>query len=308
MLFLPRAIREEVSSLTCLEFLRDKWEVIFLVLLVLVLINYSTYRVHCWRQRRTGLGGWSRLVYRSCICYGIMATCVAVGALSYFAALSNSKLNQRLGWMTANQPIQLQSGERLLPLYSDRLAASIMAISDDGGNSWKASQPLVSYGSIQPTVLERSNGHVVAMMRENGVHKRIRYSVSDNQGRNWSTVQETDLSNPGSKVNVVALKNGSWVLAYNNLDDGRHSISLAVSHDEGASWKPFKTVESERPNEASFSYPCVIEAKDGRIHLTYSSNYYGGNEKGEAIKHVSLRQPRIQHSLSMAQGTRGIVR
>jgi len=191
LLFLPRAISEEVSSLRCLEFLRDKWEVIFLVLLVLVLINYSTYRVHCWRQRRTGLGGWSRLVYRSCICYGIMATGVAVGALSYFAALSNSKLNQRLGWMTANQPIQLQSGERLLPLYSDRFVASIMAISDDGGNSWKASQPLVSYGSIQPTVLERSNGHVVAMMRENGVHKRIRYSVSDNQGRNWSTVQET---------------------------------------------------------------------------------------------------------------------
>ena len=44
------------------------------------------------------------------------------------------------------------------------------------------------------------------MMRENGVHKRIRYSDSDNQGRNWSTMQETDLPNPGLKVNVVALK------------------------------------------------------------------------------------------------------
>lgn len=307
--FLPRAIQAEVSNLTYIGFLQDKWETILLVLLILILINYSTYRVHRWRQQRTGRGGWVRFVVRSGICYAAMATCAAMGATSYFAVQSNPKLNQRLGWMTANQPIQLQTGEIILPLYSDRFVASIMAITSDGGNSWQASQPLVGYGNIQPTLLERSSGQIVAMMRENGVRKRIRYSVSDNRGHNWSAVEETELPNPGSKVNLAALKNGNWVLAYNDLLDGRHTLSLAVSHDEGANWSPLKVFESEHPGEASFSYPCVIASKDGRMHLTYSSTYYGGNQKGEAIKHVSfeppqLGQPRTGQPLSVAHGTR----
>jgi hypothetical protein len=308
VVFLPRAIQAEVSTFTFLELLQDKWETILVVLLVLVLINYSTYRVHCWRERRTGLGGWPRLVFRSCACYGVMAVCGAVAAIGYFAIQSNPKLNQRLGWLTANQPIQLQSGEIVLPLYSDRFAASMMVISSDGGASWETSRPLVGYGGIQPTLLERSNGQLVAMMRESGVRKRIRTSVSDNQGRDWSAVHETDLPNPGSKVNVAALKNGSWILAYNDLLDGRHSLSLAISHDEGANWTPYKVLESVGPGKASFSYPCVVETADGRIHLTYSSNYYRGKEKGEAIKHVSLDQPEAQGPLSVAQSRRGIIR
>ena len=306
--FFPRAILAEVSTFTFVELLRDKWETILVLVLVLVLANYLAYRVHRWRQRRTGSGGWPRFVYRSCACYTAMAVCGAAAAIGYFAFQSHAKLNHRLGWLTANQPLQLQSGEIVLPLYSDRFVASMMVISSDGGTSWEASRPMVGYGSIQPTLLERSNGQLVAMMRENGVRKRIRYSVSDNQGRDWSAVHETDLPNPGSKINVAALKNGNWVLAYNDLVDGRHSLSLAISHDEGATWKPFKTVESVRPGEASFSYPCVVQSNDGRIHLTYSSNHHRGKEKGEAIRYVSLGQPEMRGALSEARSTRGIVR
>lgn len=303
--YLPRAIQAEVSTFTFIEMVQEKWKTILVLFLVLAGINFSAYRVHLWRQRRTGQGGWPRLILRCCTCYGVMATCGALSAIGYFALQSGPKLNQRLGWLTANQPLQLKSGEIVLPLYSDRFVASMMVISDDGGASWETSRPLVGYGSIQPTLLERSNGQLVAMMRENGVRKRIRYSVSENQGRDWSDVRETELPNPGSKVNVAALKNGSWVMAYNDLLDGRHSLSLAISHDEGASWEPFKEFESAEPGDASFSYPCIVESSDGRIHVTYSTKYFVGEERGATIKHVSLGRPPIGGPLSIARGSRG---
>ena len=53
------------------------------------------------------------------------------------------KLYQRLGWQPRCKPTQLPSGRILLPLYTDTFSISIMAISDDRGQTWRASQPLL---------------------------------------------------------------------------------------------------------------------------------------------------------------------
>src|SRR5262249_24509608 len=84
----------------------------------------------------------------------------------------NDKLLSRLGWQPRCKPTVLSTGRILLPLYSDTYSAGIMAISDDGGKTWTASQPLAGFGSIQPSVLERKDGTLVAYMRENGVFKK----------------------------------------------------------------------------------------------------------------------------------------
>ena len=68
------------------------------------------------------------------------------------------KLYQRLGWQGRCKPTVLPSGRILLPLYSDTFSISIMAISDDQGISWRASQPLIGFGNIQPSVLRRNDG------------------------------------------------------------------------------------------------------------------------------------------------------
>ena len=53
------------------------------------------------------------------------------------------KLHQLLGWQPRCKPIQLPSGRILLPLYSDTYSFSLMAISDDQGQTWFASEPLM---------------------------------------------------------------------------------------------------------------------------------------------------------------------
>jgi len=179
--------------------------------------------------------------------------------------------------------------------------ASIMAISSDGGTTWEASEPLVGYGNIQPTLLERRSGELVAWMRESGLRKRIRYSVSSNRGRTWSAVRESALPNPGAKVAITALPNGDCVMAYNPLVDGRHSLCLAISHDEGETWRPFQSLDEISPEQGSFSYPSLIESSDGCIQVTYSYRQREGGKALKSIKHVALRPPALDADVRLAE-------
>lgn len=194
----------------------------------------------------------------------------------------DDKLFSRLGWQPRCKPTVLPSGRILLPLYSDTYSAGIMAISDDQGQTWFAGEPLAGFGSIQPTVLRRENGTLVAYMRENGPLRRIRVAESADEGVTWGPVGVTDLPNPGAGIDGVRLANGHWVLVYNDTTEGRSSLAVSLSSDEGRSWK--WTRHLERHKTGSYHYPAVIQAADGRIHVVYSFFTDGG----KSMKHAAF--------------------
>ncbi len=177
-------------------------------------------------------------------------------------------LYQRLGWAPRCKPTVLPSGRILLPLYTDTFAISIMAISDDEGANWYASQPLIGFGNIQPTVLRRNDGTLVAYMRENGPRNCIRVSESKDDGLTWSPVGDTPLPNPGSGIDGVRLANGHWVLVYNDDKDSRATLAVSLSTDEGRTWT--STRHLEKHAEGRYHYPAVIQGRDGTIHAIYS--------------------------------------
>jgi len=198
------------------------------------------------------------------------------------------KLYQRLGWQPRCKPTILPSGRILLPLYSDTFSISLMAVSDDDGRTWYASKPLIGFGNIQPSVLRRDDGTLVAYMRENGPRQRIRVAESTDDGLTWGPVRETELPNPGSGLDAVRLDNGHWVLAYNDTIRARNSLAISLSEDEGRTW-PW-TRHLERHPRGSYHYPAVIQARDGRIHVVYS--YFV--EGGISMKHVELNEAWIK--------------
>lgn len=194
------------------------------------------------------------------------------------------KLYQRLGWQGRCKPTVLPSGRILLPLYSDTFSISIMAISDDRGESWRASEPLIGFGNIQPSVLRRNNGTLVAYMRENGPLNKIRVSQSQDDGETWGPVGTIDLPNPGSGLDAVRLESGNWVMIYNDTETQRNRLAVSLSKDEGETW-PI-TLHLEDQPSGSFHYPAIIQTRNGKIHAVYS--YFV--EGGKSMKHVEFTE------------------
>ena len=191
------------------------------------------------------------------------------------AAIGNAsnKLLTRLGWMPRIHPLQLPSGRVLAPLYSDTYNLSLIAITDDGGLTWKASEPLISLGGVQPSLVARKDGTIVAYMRDNGPPpQRVLVGESHDAGVTWSAIADSSIPNPGSSLEVIALQDGSWCMVLNDTEDGRHRLSAWLSEDEGKTWSWKRTLENDAPNTGSYSYPSLIQARDGAIHVTYSSS------------------------------------
>lgn len=198
------------------------------------------------------------------------------------------KLYQRLGWQPRCKPTVLPSGRILLPLYTDTFSISLMAISDDGGSTWFAGKPMLGFGAIQPAVLRRNDGTLVAYMRENGFSQRIRMAESHDDGISWSPVTSSDLLNPGSGLDGVRLRNGHWVLIYNDTTSGRNQLAVSLSKDEGQTW--CATRHLEKHDTGSYHYPCIIQTSDNQIHAVYS--YFV--EGGKSMKHAAFDEAWIE--------------
>lgn len=200
----------------------------------------------------------------------------------------SDKMYQRMGWQPRCKPTQLPSGRLLLPLYTDTFSISIMAISDDRGQTWKASQPLIGFGNIQPAVLRRNDGTLVAYMRENGFRKRVRTCESKDDGDSWGTVGVADLPNPGSGLDGLRLANGHWALVYNDTISGRNRLAVSLSTDEGRTWSSTRHLEDQAAG--SYHYPAITQGKDGTLHVVYS--YFV--EQGKSMKHAAINEAWIK--------------
>ena len=189
------------------------------------------------------------------------------------------------GWMTRIKPLVLSGGRILLPLYSDGFNLSIVALSDDDGTTWRPGLPIVGRGNVQPALVQKKNGHVFAFMRDNGdAPARVQQSESADGGISWSAAEKTTIPNEAS-VELIVMKDGRWAYLGNDEDDGRYRLSLYLSADEGKTWPVKRIVETAERDKGRFSYPCLIQTRDGMLHMTYS---YSLREGSEAIKYVVI--------------------
>ncbi len=207
-------------------------------------------------------------------------------------------LMRRIGWQTYNKPAVLEGNRMIVPLYSDGFSFSLMAITDDWGGTWSFSEPLVGMGNIQAAIAQKADGTLVAYMRDNGPPpKRLHMSESRDRGETWSRVEYSDLPNPGSGCDLVTLRNGRWLLVYNDTERGRHSLAAAVS-TEGGTWEWKRRLEHDsRGDEATRShYPAVIQGADGSLHVVYSHHYGDRPGRNRTIKYVRFNEAWVREA------------
>lgn len=203
----------------------------------------------------------------------------------------DDKYYSRMGWMPRAHPTELPSGRILLPLYSDGYDWSLVAYTDDGGKTWQSSEPIVGAGNIQPTIVRRRNGTLVAYFRDNGPPpKRMHVAESGDDGVTWSPPVDSELPNPGAGTEAIVLKDGAWAMIYNDLERGRESLAVSLSDDEGKTWKWTRHLEKDtRPERpGSYHYPSILQAADGSLHATYSYflNHLPAAAPRKSIKHA----------------------
>jgi predicted neuraminidase len=196
-------------------------------------------------------------------------------------------LMRRIGWQSRNKPLIL-GNRMLLPLYSDGFDFSLVAITDNWGNTWQFSEPIVGAGAVQPTLALCHDSSIVALMRDNGPPpQRLMKSISNDLGKTWSTVTDSDIPNPGTAADLVVLKSGNWVLVHNDIEEGRYRLSVWLSQDEGKTWPFRKILVNGVPGSlVRGHYPAFIEGYDGKIHISFTNQVPGADGK-TALKCIS---------------------
>jgi len=151
-------------------------------------------------------------------------------------------------------------------------------------SAWSKSGPLNdprALGAIQPTILVHSPTRLQILCRSR--QHVVTEAWSEDAGRTWSAMTATALPNPSAGIDALRLADGRFLLVYNPTPSGRSRLEVAVSRD-GSRWHSGVVLE-DAPGE--YSYPAMIQARDGRVHVSYTW-------RRERIKHVVIDPRRME--------------
>lgn len=179
-----------------------------------------------------------------------------------------------------NKPVLLKDGTLLCPSSTEVTSGNgwrmHFEMTKDWGKTWSITEKIdtvSAVNAIQPSVLFHKGGRLqlLARSKDDGVVS----SWSDDNGVSWSELEKEVLPNPNSGTDAITLKNGTQLLIYNHVGKtgnqwgGKRSpLNLAISKD-GISWKNVVILESEN---GEFSYPAIIQGKDGLVYISYTWN------------------------------------
>ena len=172
-----------------------------------------------------------------------------------------------------NKPVQLANGDILCPTSNETdTKPSAWAIyferTSDLGKTWTRTELLhdgLKIEAIQPSILFLGGDKLQAVGRTR--QGKVFQITSNDAGKTWGEISLTDLPNPNSGTDAVTLADGRHLLIYNHTAKGRSPLNLAVSKD-GKTWEAAVVFEDEPKRE--FSYPAIIQTKDGLVHITYT--------------------------------------
>ncbi|RPI03098.1 MAG: sialidase [Calditrichaeota bacterium] len=184
-----------------------------------------------------------------------------------------------------NKPIQLGSGAILCGASSENKGwESFIQITNDLGKTWKSIGPLNrqnQFDAIQPTLLVYKDGRIQALCRTKQGY--ITEVWSKDRGYSWTYMERSKLPNPNSGIDAVSLTDHRQLLVYNHSKKERTPLVAAIGNKKGTNWKRVLRLEEE-PGE--YSYPAVIQARDGLVHVSYTWNR-------KTIKHVVINPDKL---------------
>jgi predicted neuraminidase len=206
-----------------------------------------------------------------------------------------------------NKPIQLDDGSILSPssTHGDSRGMRVhIERSTDKGKTWNLIGPVkknpeAKISAIQPTLLTYADGRIQMLSRTASSHGFIAQSWSEDGGLTWSPLKPLILPNNNSGFDGVSLRDGRQLLVYNHSTrtygkhKGRGILNVSLSHD-GIAWEASLILDYLDESGKQFSYPAVIQSRDGLVHIVYTWHR-------KRIKHVVLN-PKDLETVPMPDG------
>ena len=188
------------------------------------------------------------------------------------------------GTLVRNRPIATADGSSLLPLYhetghdtemSGPDTYSFFLRYDPKTKAWSPTGRIVSpKGNLQPAPAELSPGKLVAYCRRAGDYKpetvgHVVRSESADGGLTWSEGADSAFPNPNAAVDLLKTRAGNLLLVYNDSMSRRTPLTVALSPDLDRAWPVKRDIIG---GDGDYGYPMAIQAKDGLIHVVYTSD------------------------------------
>lgn len=211
-----------------------------------------------------GFGGWS---------------CSSLNLKTSSDGGTNWSRSRRLGLspflniseLVKNAPVALTDGGFVVPIYHELMGNfSELLWLRLGADGDEAIKTRVSGGrsAFQPALVALTEANALLLARSVGAVAKIHTSQTADGGNTWSALKTIDLPNSNSGLDAIRLADGRLLLAFNDTASGRDNLRLAISTDDGTTWQRAGTLEAEAGKE--FSYPTVLQTRDGLIHVTYT--------------------------------------
>ena len=184
-----------------------------------------------------------------------------------------------------NKPVQLPNGDILSPSSSEHDGWRVhFERSRDLGKTWDMIGPAndgKAVSAIQPSILFLGGDNLLALGRTR--QGKLFQVGSTDLGKSWGAMTLTALPNPSSGTDAVTLQDGRHLLIYNHTPKGRSPLNLALSAD-AKTWQAALVLES---NPGEYSYPAIIQTRDGLVHATYTW-------KRQKVKHVVIDPAKLE--------------
>ena len=165
-------------------------------------------------------------------------------------------------------------------------------VTEDFGKTWRKVGPIndgKTLNAIQPSILIHKDGKLQILARSRD--RAVLESWSSDNGETWSPLAKTNLPNNNSGTDAVTLKDGRQLLVYNHvlppgkeIKGARTPLNVSVSRD-GKTWYAALILEDSPISQ--YSYPSVIQSKDGMVHFVYTW-------RREKIKYVKVDPSKLE--------------
>lgn len=128
---------------------------------------------------------------------------------------------------------------------------------------------------LQPVMLVQGAQDARMLMRHaGGAPRRVLSVVTHDAGAHWSAPERTSLANPNAALSAITLHDGRMLAVFNDLEEGRDALTLAVSTDGGVNWQKVSQLEdqvvarSQAQDEAQYLKRVEALAKDSDAAAT----------------------------------------